>query len=34
MKIYIINTGSANLNSVYQAFKRFGYEATISNDVE
>ena len=34
MKIYIINTGSANLNSVYQAFKRLGYEATISNDVE
>src|SRR5574344_2475457 len=33
VKIYIINTGSANLNSVVQAFKRLGYEAIVSSDV-
>ena len=34
MKIYIIDTGSANLNSVVQAFKRLGYEAVISSDTD
>lgn len=33
MKIYIIDTGSANLNSVVQAFKRLGYDAIVSSDV-
>ncbi len=33
VKIYIINTGSANLNSVVQAFKRLGYKAIVSSDV-
>lgn len=33
MSIVIIDTGSANLNSVVQAFKRLGYEAQISSDV-
>lgn len=33
MKISIINTGSANLNSVVQAFKRIGYEALITSDL-
>ncbi|MGN1281425.1 MAG: imidazole glycerol phosphate synthase subunit HisH [Succinivibrio sp.] len=33
MKIYIIDTGSANLNSVIQAFKRLGYDAVVSSDV-
>lgn len=34
MKIYIIDTGSANLNSVVQAFKRLGYESVISSDTD
>ena len=34
MSIAIIDTGSANLNSVFQAFKRLGYEATISSNIE
>ncbi|MBP5243514.1 MAG: imidazole glycerol phosphate synthase subunit HisH [Succinivibrio sp.] len=33
MKISIIDTGSANLNSVVQAFKRIGYEAVISSEI-
>lgn len=33
MKIYIIDTGSANLNSVVQAFKRLGYDAVVSSDI-
>ncbi len=33
MKISIINTGSANLNSVVQAFKRIGYEAKITSEI-
>ena len=33
MKISIIDTGSANLNSVVQAFKRIGYEALVSSDI-
>jgi imidazole glycerol-phosphate synthase subunit HisH len=33
MKIYIINTGAANLNSVVQAFKRLGYDAVVSSDI-
>ena len=34
MSIAIIDTGSANLNSVFQAFKRLGYEAVISSDIK
>ena len=33
MKISIIDTGSANLNSVVQAFKRIGYEAIVSSEI-
>jgi glutamine amidotransferase len=33
MKISIIDTGSANLNSVVQAFKRIGYEAVVSSEI-
>ncbi len=33
MKISIIDTGSANLNSVVQAFKRIGYEALVSSEI-
>ncbi|MGN0914893.1 MAG: imidazole glycerol phosphate synthase subunit HisH [Succinivibrio sp.] len=32
MKIYIIDTGSANLNSVVQAFKRIGFDAVVTSD--
>ena len=34
MTIAIIDTGSANLNSVMQAIKRLGFEAFISSDVK
>ena len=33
IKIYIIDTGSANLNSVVQAFARLGHKAIVSSDV-
>lgn len=33
MRLFIIDTGSANLNSVKQAFKRIGADALISSDV-
>ena len=33
MKISIIDTGSANLNSVVQAFKRIGFEAVVSSEI-
>ena len=33
MRLFIIDTGSANLNSVKQAFKRIGADAVISSDV-
>ncbi len=33
MKIYIIDTGSANLNSVVQAFRRIGQDAVVSSDI-
>ena len=32
IKICIIDTGSANLNSVVQAFKRLNYEAVVTSD--
>ncbi len=34
MKIYIIDTGSANLNSVVQAFRRIGQDAVVSSDID
>ena len=33
MSVAIIDTKSANLNSVFQAFKRLGFEVTISSDL-
>ncbi len=34
MQIAIIDTGSANLNSVVQAFKRLGFDPQVSNNTD
>ena len=34
MKLVIVDTGCANISSVYFAFKRLGVEATISRDAK